>query len=75
MSRANNMRQIVYRYNGDEANDEEVMDLDGDIPIPEKDDIILRNGKRWKVVMILTKTSVTHPPAIPVIYIALTDNF
>jgi hypothetical protein len=41
-------KQLVYRYNGIAQSDEVEVDLNGEKPIPQKDQVIVRNGKQWK---------------------------
>ena len=65
-------RQFVYRYEGDPKSEEEVADLDGEIQIPKKDDVIERSGKNWKVVHVNTEQLLSNPPAIPVYRVFLT---
>jgi hypothetical protein len=67
-------KQIVYRYNGDPKSDEVQPDLDGEIPIPQRDQIVMRNGKNWKVVQVNTETTVSVPKAVPIVRIFLTDQ-
>jgi hypothetical protein len=49
-----------------------VPDLDGEIQVPKKDDVIERNGKKWKVVQVNTEQLLTNPPAFPVYRVFLT---
>jgi hypothetical protein len=44
------IKQIVYRYNGDAKSDEVVNDLVGEFPRHAKGEIVERNGKQWKVI-------------------------
>jgi hypothetical protein len=67
-------RQFVYRYEGDPKSEETEQDLLGLIPVPEKDDVIERNGKKWKVVAVNTEQLLSNPPAIPVHRIFLTKS-
>jgi hypothetical protein len=67
--------QIVYRYNGNEANDEGIDDPTGKEFIPLKDQVVRRKGQLWKVVMVTKKTTVGDPKAIPIHVIAVTDKF
>lgn len=61
-----NSRQFVYRYDGDPKTDEVVPDLEGQVPVPQKGNVIKRKGKTWKVVDVHTEQLLTNPPAIPV---------
>ena len=67
-----NARQIVFRYNGDANSEETDLDTGGEIVIPQKDAIIERNGKRWKVAQVQQTMA---PPALSVYRIFLTDKF
>jgi hypothetical protein len=59
-------RQFIYRYDGDAKSDEVVPDLEGEIPVPEKNHVMKRKGKKWTVVHVITEQLLTSPPAIPV---------
>ena len=66
------MKQIVYRYNG-HANCEETVIDDG--IIPEKDELIERHGRRWKVVQVTTEHILSEPgPALPIVRIFLSEQ-
>lgn len=67
-------KQIVYRYNGDPKSEELEDDLDGEILVPQRDQIIIRNEKNWKVVKVDIETTVAGPKTIPIVYIYLTDQ-
>jgi hypothetical protein len=69
---SNNMKQFVYRYNGVESSDEVEVDHDGEIPTPNRDDIITRKGKRWKAVHVITQVS--SDGSVPVVRVFLTDQ-
>jgi hypothetical protein len=70
-----NARQFVYRYDGDAKSDEVVEDFDGEITVPEKDQVIPRNGRNWRVVAVVTQQTLSNPPAIPVcrVFLAKVD--
>lgn len=67
-----NAKQLLYRYNGVESSEEVEVDTDGEIPVPAKDSIVMRKGKQWKVVHVITE--VAGPRALPVVRIFLTDQ-
>jgi hypothetical protein len=69
-----NAKQMVYRYNGDATSDEVEVDRDGEITVPERDQIVMRKDKRWKVVHVITEVTVAGPQAIPVVRVFLTDQ-
>jgi len=59
-------KQIVYRYDGTASSDEVVEDFAGEMVIPEKGNLIQRNGKMWKVVHVIKEETVAGPKAIPI---------
>ena len=66
--------QYVYRYNGNEKDQDIEPDLEGEVTIPVKGSIIQRRGKPWKVVHVSTETVLSPDPPIPVHRVMLTDN-
>jgi len=66
---ARDAKQFVYRY-GDETT-EFVEDLDGAVPTPQKDQIILRHGHLWKVISVTTHISPGVKGNIPVVLVHL----
>jgi hypothetical protein len=68
----NNVKQLVYRYNGVESSDEVEVDHYGEVPTPNQGDIITRNGKPWKAVHILTQVS--SDGSVPVVRVFLTEQ-
>jgi len=66
-------KQLVYRYDGDENGEEIVQDLNGAITTPQKDQVILRNGKLWRVVFVTTEFSISRTGPIPVVRVFLVD--
>jgi len=65
-------KQIVYRYNGDPKSEEVDQDLYGGPAVPEKDAVVDRKGKSWRVAKVDIETSGKN---IPVYRIYLTDRF
>ena len=53
---------FMYRYLEDDLIEEEETDLNGNIEMPRKGDIIYRRGQCWKVVAIYSVT--TDEPAL-----------
>lgn len=52
-------KQLLYIYDGDQTKLDDVQpDIEGELPVPEKHEIIERKGKRWEVVQI-TKVTAT----------------
>lgn len=68
-------KQIIYRYNGDALSDEAETDRQGKLPVPEKDKIIQRDGRDWKVVSVVLEQTVGDSKALPVYYAFLSDEF
>jgi hypothetical protein len=49
-------KQIAYHYGGKIKEDETEIDMDGDKPVPERGQVLLRpDGKRWKVEAVMTR--------------------
>ena len=69
------IKQIVYRYNGDAKSDEVVNDLVGEFPRRAKGEIIERNGKQWKVIFINDECTIAGPQQVPIHHVFLTDQF
>ena len=59
-------KQIAYYYNATLAEDETVFDPDGDVAVPQKDEVLMRRGRRWKVVHVNTEVSTSARGPIPV---------
>ena len=68
-------KQIIYRYNGNPASEEIEVDWHGEVGLPAQGSIIERKRSSWKVLAVLTETSVTNPNEFPIHRIFLTDNF
>jgi hypothetical protein len=66
-------KQIVYRYNGIVSSEEVEQDLDGEVPVPPQNSVIVRSGKNWKVAVI--NWEVATDGRIPVLRLFLTDQF
>jgi len=66
--------QFVYRYNGNEKDQDVEPDLQGEVAVPVKGSMIQRRGRPWKVVQVSTQTELSPSPAIPVIWVMLTDD-
>ena len=66
-----NSRQIVYIYDGDSSKGDIEQDYDGDIPIPQQNAVISRNGENWRVIAVNEENTVGVPKAWPVFRIYL----
>jgi hypothetical protein len=52
-------KQLLYIYDGDQTKLDDVeLDIDGELRVPEKQNIIERKGRKWEVIQI-TKTTAT----------------
>jgi hypothetical protein len=67
-------KQIVYRYNGDQENEETDLDMDGDKSVPKQDTFIERKGGRWKVVRVDVERNASEPFEVPTYRVFLTDR-
>ena len=65
-------RQIVFVYNGEAKFNELIPDTNGDAIVPERGEILERNGKRWTVVAIHTQTAASGN-SVPVVKVFLTS--
>lgn len=66
-------RLIAYYYNTTLAQDETVLDPDGEIPIPSKDEVLTRKARPWKVSLVSADVSTIAKGPIPVHKIYLTE--
>lgn len=67
-------KHIVYRYNGDPKSEEVFTDLGGELPLYSVGEVIVRNGKQWKVAAINDEITVAGAQAIPIHRVFLTDS-
>jgi hypothetical protein len=67
-------KQIAYWYNAEPAPDETILDIDGDMMVPVKGDIIKRSGRQWKVEVVLIQHTIVGQRALPVHKVYLTDK-
>lgn len=66
--------QYVFRFNGDANSDEAVLDMGGELAMPGRGQVIERNEKLWKVVMVTTTVAPSPRSPFPVHHLFLTDN-
>lgn len=66
---AREAKKLIYSY-GNETT-EVIDDLDGSMPTPHKDQLILRHGHLWKVVSVTTQISPNVQGSVPVLHIHL----
>lgn len=64
-------KTIVYCYNEDPKSDEEEFDLDGEFTVPERDEMIVRQGKLWRTVR--ATWHIGSSGQIPIVRVFLTD--
>jgi hypothetical protein len=67
-------KQVVYRFNARPENDQVKVDLDDEIELPSKGSVLVIDGKRWKVIEIMTERSLDARGPIPVVTIYLTNG-
>lgn len=67
-------KQLVYRYDGDDKNNEEELDLHDQISVPTKGDVIHRKGRPWKVVHVVTETTLDPKAPLPIVSISLSSD-
>jgi hypothetical protein len=68
------VKQVLYRYNGNDWNNEFELDMDGSVPSHITGDMIMRNGKLWGVSRTLFMES-SDPADAPVMVIDLFGPF
>jgi len=66
-------KQVVYRFNGNPKTDQVKDDLEDEIELPSKGNVLVIDGKRWKVIEIMTERSLDARGPIPVVRIYLSD--
>ena len=55
---AREQKQLLYIYDGDQTKLDDIeIDIDGELRVPEKHDIIERKGKAWEVIQITKETA------------------
>lgn len=67
-------KQFVYRYNGDVKSEEVEQDLDGKVEVPHRGQLIVRNGKNWRVIHVETQSFLNKSGPIPVVRVFLTEQ-
>ena len=68
-------KQVVFRYNGNPTSDELELDLDDEMVVPERNDLITLKSEQWKVIHVTKEETITVPTAIPIVRIYLTNQF
>ena len=71
---ARDAKQFVFRYNGVENSEEVEEDLDGEMPVPQKDQLVERGGKSWRVLAVNVEHSLSRSGPIPVVRVFLSDQ-
>jgi hypothetical protein len=64
-------KRIIYRYNGNARNQEVVEDLFDEVILPRRGNVVLRKGKKWAVVSVMTESTCQ---ALPTAWIFLTEK-
>lgn len=67
-------KQIVYRYNGDPADEDVIQDLLGELPRHQVGEIIERDGEKWRVVHVGEEFTVAGPRQVPVHRVFLSNH-
>lgn len=68
-------KQIVYRFNGDPRYDERVSDAVGSLPFHSIGEIIFKNAKRWRVMIMRVELDIAaSKKGVPIHHIFLTDK-
>jgi hypothetical protein len=68
------IRKILFRYNGDPATDESILDREGLMAVPCVGDLLNRNGRKWRVENINDDFVMAGQKRIPVYHVFLTDQ-
>jgi hypothetical protein len=63
---AKHAKAIVFRYDGDVASEETEFDHNGDVQPYTVGQPVFRNGKRWRVAIVLNQTTVAGPKSLPI---------
>jgi hypothetical protein len=68
-------KQIIYRFNGDPKDDEVISDQRGDMIFRRVGDVLRKNGKNWRVVIVRNDYNMSASrTAIPIHRVFLTDK-
>lgn len=67
------LKQFVYHYNDDPNHEEPFSDFDDDTQLPDEGQVIVRNGKAWKVGKIV-KSEVLRPKRFDLYRIYLVED-
>jgi hypothetical protein len=65
-------KQIAYFYNSEFNADDTQVDMDGDIRVPQKGEIIEKHGERWKVEIVMVDHSFSGALPVHRIYLVKT---
>jgi hypothetical protein len=68
-------KRVEFCYNGDDQERDVEIDILGDLPYYQVGDIVVRNGKSWKVAQVLVQQDVSGPPLLPAHIVSVTDTF
>lgn len=67
------LKQFVYSYDADRNPEEPLGEFDDTVPVPNEGDVILRNGRSWKVKQVV-KSEVNRPKRFNVYRIYLVEE-
>jgi hypothetical protein len=54
---AQNKKQIAYYYDAEINPEDTEVDMEGDMPVPEKGQILEKHGQRWRVEVVMVDHS------------------
>jgi hypothetical protein len=67
-------KRVVFRYNDDETDTDVEVDILGDLPQYAVGDIVVRRGKSWKVVRVLSDQALIGSQQVPAYIVTVTDK-
>ena len=63
---AKHAKTIVFRCDGDATSEETEFDHHGDVQPYTAGQPVFRNGKRWRVAVVINETAVAGPKSLPI---------
>jgi hypothetical protein len=67
---------VIYRFNGDPRYDERVSDTTGSLPFHSVGEIVFKNGKRWRIMIVRVELDLTASrKAVPMHHVFVNDKF
>lgn len=68
-------KQVMYIYNGNEADPDLEFDANGAVPEPPTGTVVRRRGKQWQVAGTRIQAGAAELAVTPILKINLTDRF